>query len=917
MIKLLSNQSSPTMLVALKEALSECRTFAFSISFIKYAGLRLIEKDIIEALNRGAKGKVITSTYQNFTDILTLKKLHEWSTHYPNFEARLEMNHFKDVGFHTKGYLFSFDSTTLTLIGSTNITLFALKRNIEWNAHSSDHAFYEETWLAFEDLWHFLTPLTTELIRVYEKTLEIALERWDMDYVLESKQEKPNSMQRKALKELKRYRDMGVNRALVIAATGSGKTHLAAFDVNYFKPSRMLFVVHRDTILNEAKNVFKRILTMPYTFGLLTGNQKDYDADILFASNLTLVNHLTFFEPESFDYIIFDEVHHAKASTYQKIWSYFKPQFILGLTATPERTEDPESIYDLFENNVPLDLRLREAIEFELVVPFHYYGIRNTLLDYSHNEASKIIKDMAQDNNIAFIIQQLEKHRPDEKLKALAFCVDVNHAKTMSELFNATGYHTTHLVGRHATVERLQAFHALQDDHHPLEIIFTVDILNEGVDLPKVNMVLFLRPTESPIVFLQQLGRGLRKVDGKTHLIVLDFIGNSYKRSVQIVRALGALHPHEVLEKRTLVDLLRTDFQALELPGVKIRIDQLSKEEMIEGIESTNFNQRRYLIKDYQLFKKYLQTDAPPAHQDYLEHDVAPDLMRFLKTKIGQKNNSYYNFLKKIGEVVPPFDELDINIIDSLSSLLPLVRDEEYLIIEALIKDNRLSTIQLRDKIQDKKGYIRDNHLTHAQMHLTSKKLLKPITDELYELNFTLDTPEFKEHLEDLVLYGLGRYDKEFGESREDLKLYAYYSTEQVMLATLQEKVYVYQKGTKIEKDGTVYIFANLKKEEGILEHLKYNDLFVDEKTFLWESETNTTLNKHRGLFNSKVAHLFIRKAKVEDGITIPYTYVGTGKLTNPRVNPNNPKKSLFFDIILKRPLPSYLQFEFMKKQVD
>ena len=356
------------------------------------------------------------------------------------------------------------------------------------------------------------------------------------------------------------------------------------------------------------------------------------------------------------------ECHHATAQTYKKIIQYFEPEFLLGLTATPERL-DNQDVFELFDHNVPYELRLRDAIANDLVVPFKYYGIRDQLVDYglSSNEERRMIAQLAKEDHCDFLSDQIEKHRPKGKLKALAFCRNVTHARMMCEALGER-YKTAYLTGRNDIGERIRAYNDLQDDTKDLEILFTVDILNEGVDIPGVNMVLFLRPTESTTIFIQQLGRGLRKYPNKEYVTVLDFIGNSYKRSVQIAFALGSLAENFVMEKRLMASLVKDDFTALELTdyGVEIHIDDLSKEEILAYIDKENFNAIKYLKQDYWNFKKYIDAEFYPKHVDYINNDCAPDLIRFMSVKTqNRKNCSYYNFLKGIGEEnLPLFDKV-------------------------------------------------------------------------------------------------------------------------------------------------------------------------------------------------------------------------------------------------------------------
>lgn len=581
----LTNYSNDTFLQRLRDCFNKCSSFSLTVSFIKEAGLRLIQKEIENALNRGIKGRIITSTYQNFTDIPSLRIFKKWMETYPNFSCHLDFNSFEDNGFHTKGYIFQTKNGYEFLVGSSNITRFALLKNIEWNVsltRNKEDKIINEALLEFDSLWNKTNLLSEEIIKKYTTQIEYAIERWDMDYGYNQIKVVPNAMQKAALKEIRRYRDMGEKRALIIAATASGKTFLAAFDAYNFNAKRLLFIVHRDTILNDAKKTFEKIFGSTRTYGLFTGQEKNPDADFIFATNTMMATHLDLFKPNDFDYIIFDECHHITNTTYEKILNYFTPAFLLGLTATPERM-DKQDVFAIFNYVVPYELRLRDAINNDLVVPFKYFAVRDEMVDYSDKEKINFLKNYFQDDNhIQFISNQIEAYRPEGKLKAIGFCRSVDHARQMSLEMNDLGYHTTFLTGENNTGERSKAFKDLADDNNDLEIIFSVDILNEGVDLPSVNMVLFLRPTESQTIFIQQLGRGLRKYKNKQFLTVLDFIGNSYDRSTQIALGLGSLSSSTVLEKALLSSLVRNDFKDLGLPGVEIHFDELSKEEILK-----------------------------------------------------------------------------------------------------------------------------------------------------------------------------------------------------------------------------------------------------------------------------------------------------------------------------------------------
>ena len=909
----LTNYTDITFLDKIKDNLRHCKSFDFSVSFIKKAGLVLLFKDIEAAVERGCKGRIITSTYQNFTDIESLKSFYALMGRCPNFQCHLDYESFhgtdySTLGYHSKGYLFEFDDHRELVIGSSNITRYALLKNIEWDVSVKDYfvnGVYDDALKEFEEKWAATELLNAELIVKYAQRLSYAIERWDMDYDLSASKIKPNYMQKKALKELNRYRAIGVNRALTIASAGSGKTYLAAFDALNFNPKRLLYIVHEGSILRKSLETFQEVFGKNVSYGIYSGTSKESDADFVFATNITMCKTLELFSKNEFDYIIIDECHHATAETYKKIIGYFEPEFLLGLTATPERM-DNQDVFELFDHNVPYELRLRDAIANDLVVPFKYFGIRDKLVDYglTGNEERRMIAQMAKEDHCDFIAEQIEKHRPQGKLKALAFCRNVTHARMMCEALGER-YHTAYLTGRNDIGERVRAYNDLQNDAHNLEILFTVDILNEGVDIPGVNMVLFLRPTESTTIFIQQLGRGLRKYTNKEYVTVLDFIGNSYKRSVQIAFALGSLSENFVMEKRLLASLVKDDFTALGLAdyGVEIHIDDLSKEEILEYIDKENFNSLKYLKQDYFNFKKYIGSEFYPRHVDYINNDCAPDLIRFMSIKTrGKKNCSYYNFLRGIGEEnLPVFTEKQIDFINYLSGLLPLVRVHEYQIVKLLIdgpKTYREIEMYLTETVQ---GFVLaelEHVLTYLQFVEKDKDILRlsvPMDDQLLE------------YVQDLIEYGLIRYVIDNG-NETGFKLWLNYRMDQVQLKLLKNPGNI-MVGTYYYDDYVV-IFASLKKDLEEADKLNYKDKFLQPDLFQWESMTNLPQSHLEKLMKSTFAHVFIRKMTTENGLALPFTYVGKGKMSNPRKTDGD-NGTYLFDIHMENELPEYLQYDF------
>ena len=916
--KFLTNYTETTFLSTIQANLRRCKSFAFSVSFIKKAGLVLLSKDIKAAVERGAKGRVITSTYQNFTDVESLN-FFQGLSQFPNFECHLDDECFMDEknysvnGFHSKGYIFELEDGVEMVVGSSNITRYALLKNVEWDLVVSCDKLskvYRDAMEEFENLWSRTFSLTQDRIKNYAMKLSFAIERWDMDYDMANPEIKPNYMQRKALRELNRYRAIGQSRSLVISATGSGKTYLAAFDALNFNPDRLLYIVHEGSILKKSLETFQKVFGGAKTCGLYSGEAKEMEADFLFSTNVSMCRSLELFDKKEFDYIIIDECHHAVADSYRKIIDYFEPEFLLGLTATENRM-DNRDVVEIFGNNIPYELRLRDAIINQLIVPFHYYGIRDELVDYGLTASGerRLISQISMPENCEFIHQQIEKHRMEgQKLKALAFCRNIQHARMMADNLGDY-YHTAFLSGKNKTGERIRAYNDLQDDNRDLEILFAVDILNEGVDIPGVNMVLFLRPTESSTIFLQQLGRGLRKYENKPYVTILDFIGNSYKRSVHIALALGSLSKNSILEKKLLKFMVRNDFRSLGLEdyGVQIHIDDLSKEEIIDKIESENFNRINYLKMDYQNFKAYLKTPTFPSHMDYMNSDYAPNLLKFMKIKIdGKKTNSYYGFLKGIGEEsLPVFSDSQIECINYLSSLLPLVRKHEFLVVRSLL-EGETSLASIRSKVQGEISGYEPKQMEHALRLMIDGGAVRMEGDRMILCGEK--EQEYEEYLQDLLNYGLTQYSARYADDKIDFLLWQDYRQDQVLLKILENPKHN-QYGTYY-KDGNMYIFAGLKKDATQQEHLKYKDKFLAPDVFQWESIAHISAKDEALQRSAKKVQVFVRKVSAENGVTLPYTYIGTGSLENPRKG-ETANGSILYDIHLDNPLTEELQEDF------
>lgn len=925
MNKFLTNTSKTRFIDEIKKSLKTCNSFSFSVSFIKKAGLDLISSSLESALSRGAKGRIICSTYQNFTDIRSLELFLSWQNKYSNFECRLEDKCFADNGFHTKGYLFEFEDEYEVIIGSSNITRFALLKNFEWDiSHVSKDKkeLFEEVISEFDLIFNEVYPLTSKLIQQYSMKLQYAINRWDMDYFIDGNDLiRPNKMQQSALKELSNSRDRGIDKCLIIAATATGKTYLAAFDALNFNAKRLLFIVHNDFILIEALKTFQKIFGGERTYGLFNGDNFETDRDFIFSTNLMMSSHLDIFAKDEFDYIIIDEVHHATESTYKAILSYFKPQFLLGLTATPDRM-DNKDVLSLFDYNVPYELNLRDALVNNLIVPFKYYGIDDDLIDYRSDAPDVLIKSISHNLHCDFIREQIEKYRPKGKLKALAFCVNRQHARTMAEKMNMLGYHTLALTGEDNTGERIRAYSSLQDDEDPLEIIFTINIANEGVDIPAINTVLFLRPTESSTIFIQQLGRGLRKYNNKDYLTVLDFIANSYSRSVQIALALGSLKKRSFeVDKVSLQSMVISDFKTLNLP-IEIHIDEIAKEKILKSIENTKFNTRKVLAAEYHSFKKYLDLNEAPTHMDFLDNHASDMLVKYIRIY-----KSYYKFLSAVNDNSYVFDNEQLKIIDHLSFFIPLIRPYEFFIVRYLILNGSSSISKLMEElsvyeINNEESFNHALKMLQANSELynqNKRDKYPPLivqNENDISLSFDISSKLFKDFLLDLLNFGLGKFDLDFNDATDNLLLFKEYTREQAFIALNNKSLFSMSGIENI--NGNYCFFIDLNKDLQKKDSLKYKDRFLSDSILQWESQTATTMENGKGkkLVQHKKVKLFVRKIKKEDGVDKPYIYLGEGTLTNLRNDPDNinkieQTKTVLSDIVLDNKIPSEYLYEF------
>ena len=655
------------ILTAIDDELSHARSFSISVAFITKSGIAPLLLTLQRLAAKGVHGRILTTDYLYFTEPGALRQL----LALPNLEVRIFRTQ-GAAGFHTKGYIFHSSNNLLRIIiGSSNLTLSALTTNREWNTRivACERGELAQSILAeFDSLWSDAASRDAALeMDTYEREyrqlgaaqLEARKAAVNAQPTIKPGCAEPNSMQQAFLARLKDLRSEGKKRALLISATGTGKTFAAAFAVRdaiaQFQRAhsadapaerksrnsqrfRMLFIVHREQIARQALKSFRIVLgNAAGSFGLLSGNEKASECDFVFATMQTLAKTavLQAFPKDAFAFIIIDEAHRAGASSYRRIMDWFKPAFWLGMTGSPERTDGFE-IFDLFDHVIAHEIRLSDALKENLLTPFHYFGLSAGTEDETGERAGQL-PDFTNPNwreRIEHVIDQAEYFGScGDRVKGLIFAGSLEEARAVAAAFTRAGHPAIALDGQTAQDEREAAIERLT--HGMVEYIATVDIFNEGVDIPEVNQILMLRRTESAIVFVQQLGRGLRRAADKEYVIVLDFIGN-YEKNYLIATALSDDRSYSKEKLRRFVTT-----GAERIPGASsIHFDEVARSRIYRAIDSASLNSDPLLLDAYKLLKDKL--GRIPELADFEKYGSI-DASKFLLWK----GLSYYDFLVK------------------------------------------------------------------------------------------------------------------------------------------------------------------------------------------------------------------------------------------------------------------------------
>lgn len=841
---------------SIEDELLLCDEFKISVAFITMSGITPLLQTLKELEKRGIPGKILTTNYLNFSEPKALEKLNSLS----NLSIRMFDAEASGEGFHTKGYIFRKSEVYRIIIGSSNMTGGALSHNYEWNTKLVSTENGEMTKQIIDEftlLWESkYTQSFDEFIDEYRERYQIIkhqreIARQDEAVQIEKYRLKPNSMQVGFITNLKKIIAAGENRALLISATGTGKTFASAFAMRELGFKRALFLVHRGQLARQTKTAYEKVFGKTVSMGLVGAGYHDYDSDYVFATVQTLNRdeHLFQYSPDAFDCIVLDEAHHVPADTYQRIMKHFTPRLWLGMTATPDKRDDNvegRNVYEIFNHQIAYEIRLQQAMEENLLCPFHYFGITDLSI-IGDGKKKCDFSMLTSDERIKHIITQADYFGySGKRVKGLIFCSSIKETEELSRKLNeminpATGNHfrTIALNGSAGEQERQIAFERLAMDENgsvkPLDYILSVEILNEGVDIVEVNQVIMLRPTQSPIVFIQQLGRGLRKAEGKEYVVILDFIGN-YTNNFMIPIALSGDRSYNKDNiRRYLMEGGRI------IPGAStVHFDEISRSRIYESIDRMSTTLK--MLKDkYNQLKDRLGR-VPSILDFYLNGEIDP--MLFV-----EYSKSYDQFVRNVDKDYKiVFSDNEERILEFVSNIIMNgKRIHELLMLKKLVENGEFSSDDMRETLVQLGEIYRESDYISAYRVMTKDFLNSQSEKERYsDIEFVDEThaytsqvkrvisfyeklrnDQFQKELSTLIGYGIQRYHDMYSDhDNNNLVLYQKYSRKDVCrILNWDKDVSSTVYGYRIRHD-TCPIFVTYEKSDDIASSTKYQDEF-------------------------------------------------------------------------------------------
>lgn len=889
------------VLASIEQELAECDEFCISVAFITQSGITPLLQVLKNLEEKNIPGKILTTDYLMFSDPFALEKLSSLK----NIQLKMFCTDSETGGFHTKGYIFKKEELYRIIIGSSNMTLNAITRSREWNTKvvaMKDGALVQDILSEFDLLWNdeqakefdeFIEEyrneyLKNELIkkqqRLARKEAVVELDR----YIL-----KPNKMQVAFVGNVMKMRAEHVKRALLISSTGTGKSLASAFALREMKPEKALFLVHREQIARQTIKSYQRVFGSHKDFGLLSGSSKETKAQYLFATMQMMAKPeiYTQFSKAEFDVIVIDEVHHAGAESYQQIMNYFEPQFWLGMTASPDTSN--YDIYSIFDNQIAYEIRLQQALEEDLLCPFHYFGITDLEVNgviFDDNAGVKNFAGLVSDARVTYILEKAEYYGySGQRVRGLVFCSRKEEAKELSAKFNLRGYRTSVLTGEDNQVRREEVIEQLTNDEgvdKQLDYVFTVDIFNEGIDVPEINQIIMLRPTESPVVFIQQLGRGLRKHQGKEYVVILDFIGN-YMNNFMIPIALSGDRTYSKDNiRRYIMEGSRI------IPGSStIHFDEISKKRIFASVDKMSTT-KKLLTEKYMVLKNKL--GKIPGILEFYEYGEIDPLL-FI-----QYAGSYHSFLQLIDkEYQDELSDKELRIIEFISAnIVNGKRPHELIILKFLMRQGKVKKWEVLQAIKEAYEIKESSEAFDSAINVLCGGFINTQGEKKKYANLEIlaeqgeyygrlmsfyqhiQHPVFCGQIKALIELGLRRYQDLYRLNADNtgLALYQKYSRKDVCRLLNWERddsstIY----GYKI-KNGTCPIFVTYEKKEDIASSTRYKDAFVNHKIFSWltrsrVSEKSTEAQEiiHHKESGLKIL-LFVKKS---DGEGSDFYYMG------------------------------------------